>query len=176
MLRNVVLGWVPWADVEEVKLDEEGGAWQVRLRATIAVSGFARPEGKDAKTWVIAGVEPVHYVFPRAFATTLGTTYTAQRERATALSIEMPIQFHMKRRIELPPAATVERAPAPVAVDGELLDATRTTKVEGQTIVDELRLSLPTGTVGPEDYARFVDHVQAVDSGFMAGTRVKIAR
>ena len=45
-----------------------------------------------------------------------------------------------------------------------------------QTIVDELRLSLPTGTVGPEDYARFVDHVQAVDSGFMAGTRVKIAR
>ncbi len=176
MLRNIVLGWVPWADVEDVVLDAEGGAWQVRLRATIAISGFARPEGKNGETWVLPGVEPVHYVFPRAFATTLGTTYTAQRARATALSIESPIAFRMTRRIELPPGAVVERGAPAVTVEAPSLAAIRTARYEGSVISEEFVLSLPTGTIPVAEYPAFVERVQTVDSGFLAGMRIRVKR
>src|SRR6185436_14072311 len=64
LLRSVVLGWLPWADVEDVSVSSSEGSWEVGLRATIAIHGMGRPEGKDGKTWVLAGLEPVHFVFP----------------------------------------------------------------------------------------------------------------
>jgi hypothetical protein len=176
MLRTVVLGWVPWADVDEVTIATDAGAWQLRIRADIAVSGFARPEGKDGATWVLPGVEPVHYVFPRPYATTLGTTYTAQRERSTALSIEWPLQFVMTRTITLPPNARVSKSPAAVEVSGSVLRATRKSAVKGNEVIDEFRLDLPTGTVAAEAYPAFARDVQAVDSGFLSGTRVEVGR
>ena len=176
MLRSVVLGWVPWADVDDVTISSEGGAWELRIRAEIAVSGFARPEGKDGKVWVLPGVEPVHYVFPRPYATTLGTTYTAQRERTTALSIEAPLQFVMSRTITLPPNARVSRSPGAVEVAGVVLRATRKSSVNGNEVVDEFRLDLPTGTVTPGAYPAFARDVQTVDAGFLSGTRVEISR
>ncbi len=98
MLRRVVLGWLPWADVDEVALSSAEGSWEVALRATIAIHGFGRPEGKNGKTWVLAGLEPVH----RGGAGTLGASYASRAARQNALAIDNPIQYHFHRRIELP--------------------------------------------------------------------------
>ncbi len=91
MLRGVVLGWVPWADVDDVNVSSLEGSWEVALRAQIAVHGYGRPEGKGGKTWVLAGLEPVHIVFPRATVGTLGATYASRgrgrtRSRSTTRS------------------------------------------------------------------------------------------
>lgn len=172
MLRSVVLAWVPWADVEDVTVSSTEGSWEIALRAAIQIHGYARPEGQDGKTWVLPGIEPVHIALPR-FAGTLGATYASRGARQSALSIETPLQYHVRRRIELPQGASILRAPEPVRIDDARLDATRKGNY-GPVIEEDFTLSLPTGTVPAEAYPSFVEKVRVIDDGFMAGTRVKV--
>ena len=174
ILRSVVLGWVPWADVDDVSVSSTEGSWEVALRAAISIHGFGRPEGKDGNTWVLGGLEPVHNVFPRATVGTLGATYASRGARQNALSIDAPIQYHVHRRIELPAGATIARSPAGVKVEGKSLSASRKITVNGQVIEEDFTLSLPTGTIAADGYQAFVEKVQAIDAGFMAGTRVSV--
>jgi hypothetical protein len=174
MLRSVVLGWLPWADVEDMNVSSTEGSWEIALRATIAVHGMGRPEGKDGKTWVLAGLEPVHFVYPRAAVGMLGATYASRGARENALSIESPLQYHVRRRIELPPGAKVARAPANVEVTDANVTAHRTQTLKGQALEEDFSLSLPTGTVPASRYQAFVGKVFAIDDGFMAGTRIRV--
>jgi hypothetical protein len=173
ILRSVVLGWLPWADVEDVQLSSTEGSWEIALRATIKISGFGRPEGKDAKVWVLPGVEPVHLLGGRSTVSTLGATYASRGERQSALQIDAPLQYHVRRRIELPAGATVVREPAIIEVRDEHLSATRKGTYKGNVIEEDYRLNLPTGTVDATEYQAFVGRVHVVDDGFMAGIRVK---
>ncbi len=174
MLRGVVLGWIPWADVDDVTVSSSDGSWEVALRAKIAIHGYGRPEGKDGKTWVLAGLEPVHMVFPRATVGTLGATYASRGARQNALSIDTPIQYHFRRRIELPARAAVLRLPDGVKVDDPHLQASRRIVTTANVLEDDFRLSLPTGTISADGYQAFVARVQAVDDGFMASTRIRV--
>ncbi|WP_437811124.1 hypothetical protein [Sorangium sp. So ce1078] len=171
MLRGVVLGWLPWADVEDVVVSSTEGSWEVALRAAVTIHGFARPEGKDAAAWTLPGLEPVHLVFPRAFTGTLGATYASRGARKSALAIETALQYHVRRRIELPAGYAVARAPEGVRVEHAGLAASRSGSY-GAVIEEDFAMSLPTGTVSTDEYKAFVERVQAVDSGFMAGIRV----
>ncbi|WP_437598641.1 hypothetical protein WMF28_38400 [Sorangium sp. So ce590] len=171
MLRGVVLGWLPWADVEDVTVSSTEGSWEVALRAAVTIHGFARPEGKDAAAWTLPGLEPVHLVFPRAFTGTLGATYASRGARKSALAIETALQYHVRRRIELPEGYAVLRAPEGVRVEHAGLAASRKGSY-GAVIEEDFAMSLPTGTVSTDEYKAFVERVQAVDSGFMAGIRV----
>jgi hypothetical protein len=171
-LRNVVLGWLPWADVDEVTVSSTEGSWEVALRATIAVHGFGRPEGKDGKSWTLPGLEPVHFVFPHHAVGTLGASYASRGARQNALSIESPLQYHFHRRLELPPGATVSRSPTAVDVTDPNISAHRRVDLQGSVLSEDFSLSLPTGTVSALRYQAFVEKVQAIDDGFMAGARV----
>lgn len=173
MLQGVVLGWLPWADVEEVTVSSSEGSWEVALRASIRIHGYARPEGQDGKTWVLPGIEPVHIVVPRSFAGTLGATYASRAARQSALLIDTALQYHVRRRIELPAGATVMRAPEGVRIEDARLEALRKGSY-GPVIEEDFALSLPTGTVPAEAYQGFVDNVRSIDDGFMAGTRVRV--
>ena len=174
VLRGVVLAWLPWADVEDVVVSSSAGSWEIAIRASIAIHGFGRPEGKDGKTWVLAGLEPVHVVFPRGPVGTLGAIYASRGARQNALSIDAPLQYHMRRRIELPAGAKVARAAADVDVNDANVRARRRMKQTGRVMEDDFVLSLPTGTVAASRYQAFVGHVQRIDDGFMAGTRIKV--
>ncbi|WP_437712346.1 hypothetical protein WMF45_42885 [Sorangium sp. So ce448] len=171
MLRGVVLGWLPWADVEDVVVSSTEGSWEVALRATVTIHGFAQPVGKDAAAWTLPGLEPVHLVFPRAYTSTLGASYASRGARKSALAIETALQYHVRRRIELPEGYAVARAPEGVRVEHAGLAASRKGSY-GAAIEEDFALSLPTGTVSIDEYKAFVERVQAVDSGFMAGIRV----
>ena len=47
--------------------------------------------------------------------------------------------------------------------------------VSHSTVLEEdFTLSLPTGTVPASRYQAFVEKVQAIDDGFMAGTRIRV--
>ena len=174
LLRNVVLGWLPWADVEEVSVSSTEGSWEIALRATIAIHGFGRPEGRRGRTWVLAGLEPVHAMVPRAGVSTLGATYASRGARQNALSIEAPIQYHFHRRIDLPSGSTIPVAPAAVRVSDVRVQAQRKTTVSGSRVEEDFTLNLPTGTVTPAAYQAFVGQVQTIDDGFLAGLRVRV--
>ncbi len=174
MLRGVVLGWLPWADVEEVTLSSEEGSWQVELNAKIRISGYARPEGRAGKTLVLPGLEPVHWVFPGKVSSTLAAIYASRATRESALTIDAPLQYELRRRVELPATAIIERSPAPVKVKGDNLVASRSGRYEGAVVEEQFSLSLPTGAVPAARYAAFLGDVRTIDDGFMAGTRLRI--
>ncbi|MRG94023.1 hypothetical protein [Polyangium spumosum] len=173
MLRNVVLTWVPWADVEDVELGSSEGSWEVSVRAKIAIFGYSQPETRDGKTWLLPGLEPMHLA--RGFSSTLASFYASRAGRESALTIDRPLQYRVRRRIELPKGAAIARAPSAVKVAYEGLAASREGTYEAGVIEEAFVLDLPTGTVAASDYDNFVERVRAVDDGFMAGTRVKVS-
>ena len=177
-LRNVVLGWVPYANVNEVALSSSEGSWQVAIRASITVSSYAQVEVTSAtqKTWILPGIDPVHYVFPRPFVTTLSSTYASERARESALAVSHAIQYHAHRRIELPAGAKVARLPGPFDIKGAALGATRAIAVSGSAIEDDFSLSVATGTIAPKDYGAFVDSARRADDAFLSSTRVTPAK
>jgi hypothetical protein len=174
LLQNVVLGWLPWADVEDVSLSSTEGSWEVALRAKVTIHGYARPEGKGGKTWTLPGLEPVHVVVPRAMVATLGATYASRGARQSALAIEHALSYHVHRRVELPAGATLLKPPAGVSVKHARIEANRKGALAGSAVEEDFSLSLPTGTVAADGYAEFVEKVHAIDDGFMAGARVRV--
>ena len=127
-LRDVVLAWLPWANVDDVQLSSSEGSWQVSLRADVSVSGYAQLEG--ARTWLLPGLDTMHSSSPRARVSSLGATFATRAGRESALALNRAVQYHVHRRIELPPGATVSRMPGPLEVKARLVEASRRIAVE----------------------------------------------
>ena len=109
----------------------------------------------------------------RGGVATLGATYASRGARQSALSIDSPLQYHVRRRIELPAGYAVTREPAAIDVRDPHLTASRKGTYKANIIEEDYRLNLPTGTVDATEYQQFVERVHVVDDGFMAGVRVK---
>lgn len=169
MLRAVVLGWVPWASVNEVSLSSAEGSWEVSLKAQVSIPAFAQGEGK---TWVLPGVEPLHAVFPRAHVSTLSATYASKSGRQSALAIDSAQAYRVKRRIELPAGVKPVGVLPQVSVKHEHLEATRASKVTGSVIEEDFALQVLSGTIAVEAYDKFAQQAKRVDDGFMSGMRV----
>jgi hypothetical protein len=174
-LRGIALAWVPFATVEKVELSSSEGSWQVAIRAELTAPAYAQVEGSKpgSRTWVLPGIDPIHYVFPRPYVTTLGATYAAHGARENALAINRATQYHLRRRVELPPSAQVSRVPGPFDGKGPLLDASRRLTVNGQTIEEDFTLEVTTGTVPTDGYDEFVAAARSTDDAFRASTRVR---
>ncbi len=173
-LRDVVLAWLPWANVDDVQLASTEGSWQVSLRADVSVSGYAQLEG--SKTWLLPGLDTLHWAWPRAHVSSLAATFAARAGRDSALAVATAVQYHVHRRIDLPRGATVARIPGPLVVKTELVDASRKLAVAGDNNVveDDFVLEIATGTVPRAEYDAFVGAAHAADDGFLASTRVAV--
>jgi hypothetical protein len=175
-LRDVVLAWLPWANVDEVDLASSDESWQVSLRANVSVSGYAQVEG--AHGWLLPGLDTLHSAWPRARVSSLGATFATRGGRESALALSRAVQYHVHRRIELPRGATVTRAPGPLEVKAKLVEASRSIAVTapagaaGAALEDDFVLGVATGTIAPKDYDAFVAVAHAADDGFLASTRV----
>ncbi len=174
-LRGIALGWVPFATVERVELSSSEGSWQVAIRADLTAPAYAQVEGSkpENRTWVLPGIDPVHYVYPRPFVTTLASTYATQAARESALAINRATQYHVRRRVELPAKARITRLPGPFEGTGPLLRASRKISVSGNAIEEDFTLDLTTGTVPRQDYDAFVSAAHRTDDAFRASTRVR---
>lgn len=174
-LRGIALGWVPFATVEKVELSSNEGSWQVAMRADLSAPAYAQIEGSKpgSQVWVLPGMDPIHYVFPRPFVTSLSSTYASQAARESALAINRATQYHVRRRIELPAKARIARLPGPFEGDGPLIRASRKISVNGTSIEEDFSLDVTTGTVGREKYEAFVSAAHHTDDAFRASTRVK---
>lgn len=174
-LRGIALAWVPYATVEKVELSSSEGSWQVAIRAELTVPAYAQVEGQKAgsRTWILPGIDPVHYVFPRPYVSTLSSTYAGQGARENALAINHASQYHVRRRVDLPAKAQISRLPGPFEGKGPLLAAQRKISVAGQTIEEDFILDVTTGTVPRERYDDFVAEAHRTDDAFRASTRVK---
>lgn len=173
MLRGVVLSWVPWADVQAVELVSDETSWEVRITSKLKIVGFARPEQRDQPVYSLPGVTPVHSL--GGSATTLGARYAQQATRNTALAIDSPLLYRVKRTITLPKTAAIVALPSQVTVDRPYLRAARTVHQEGHVITEDFVMNLPVGTVPPTAFEGFVKAVQEIDDGFMHTTRVTLA-
>jgi hypothetical protein len=171
MLRAVVLGWVPWANVDDVGLSSSEGSWQVSLRASISIPGYAQAEGSS---WVLPGFEPLHAGFPRPFVGTLGATFASQGARESALAIDDAFQYHVHRRVELGSALKLASAVPSVEVKDENLEAFRHGKLEAGVLDEDFGLSIATGTLDAAHYEGFADKAHKVDDAFQAATRVSL--
>jgi hypothetical protein len=173
-LRDVVLAWLPWANVDDVQLASSEGSWQVSLRADVSVSGYAQQDG--AKTWVLPGLDTMHWSWPRARVSSLGATFATRAGRESALALNTAVQYHVHRRIELPKGAAVARMPGPLDVRTPLIEASRRIAVSdgASALEDDFVLGVATGTVPTSDYDAFVASAHATDDGFLASTRVKL--
>lgn len=170
-LRGIALAWVPFATVEKVELSSSEESWQVAMRADLSAPAYAQPEG--TKTWILPGMDPVHYVFPRPFVTTLSSTYASQAARESALAINHATQYHVRRRVDLPAKAQITRLPGPFEGKGPLFSASRKLSVAGASIEEDFTLDVTTGTVPREKYDAFVAAAHQADDAFRSSTRVK---
>jgi hypothetical protein len=166
MLRSVVQSWLPWASVDDVRLVSKEGSWEIALTAEVTIPGFGNAEGKDGKTWALPGFDP-------AKSGTLAQRYASRLARQSALTIDMPIQYRVKRTIKLPAGATVIKLAPEIEKKGAHVMARRKASAQGDTITEEFTMTLPTGTVGADRYRAFLDDVQSVDAGFLAAIRVR---
>jgi hypothetical protein len=183
-LRNIVLAWLPWANVDDVELSSAEESWQVGLRAKVSIPGYAmalpagtprpRSSGRAATdtTWVVPGLDPLHWSSPHARVSTLGATFAARAGRRSALAVDTAVQYHVHRRVALPRGATVSRLPGPFKLRASLIDASRTIEVSGDAIEDDFVLGVRTGTVAALEYGAFVGEAHAADDAFLAGTRI----
>lgn len=174
-LRGIALAWVPFATVEKVELSSSEGSWQVAIRAELTVPAYAQVEGQKAgsRTWILPGIDTVHYVFPRPYVSTLSSTYAGQGARENALAINHASQYHVRRRVDLPAKAQISRLPGPFEGKGPLLAAQRKISVAGQSIEEDFILDVTTGTVPRDKYDDFVAEAHRTDDAFRASTRVK---
>lgn len=178
-LRDVVLAWLPWADVDSVALDSLEGSWQVILRANVSVSGYAELEVDKSgqKTWRLPGMDALHWSWPHARASSVSAAFATRAARESALAVSTAVQYHLTRRIELPPGIEVGQLPGPVDVRSKLVEGTRTMKVgqeAGHGFIEEsFVLGVTTGTIAPNEYERFVTAAHALDDGFLAATRLR---
>ena len=174
-LRDVVLAWLPWANVDAVQLASTEGSWQVSLRADVSVSGYAQLEG--AKTWLLPGLDTLHWAWPRARVSSLAATFASRAGRESALAVGAAVQYHVHRRVDLPKGATVARMPGPLDVKAKLVDASRKLTVSGagSIIEDDFVLDVSTGTIPPADYDAFVGAAHAADDGFLGSARARRA-
>lgn len=168
MLRDVVLGFLPIAHVDEVALTSGEASFEVAVEAEISVPSYAQAEGAG---WVIPGVEPLHVTFPHAFAASLGSTFASLAERESALSIDLALQYRIERHIELPEGMKLASELPAFEASGPHLEAARKASLEDGVLREVLTLSMPTGTVPRAEYDAFIEAIRAVDDAFLRGTR-----
>ncbi|MDP9151644.1 MAG: hypothetical protein M3O36_17115, partial [Myxococcota bacterium] len=171
-LRDVVLAWLPWANVDDVQLASSEGSWQVSLRADVNVSGYAQLEGQ--KTWLLPGLDALHWSWPRARVSSLGATFATRSGRESALALSTAVQYHLHRRVQLPTGAVIARMPGPLEVRAPLVEASRKIAVSTAGIEDDFVLGVATGTIPKKDYDAFVSVAHAADDAFLASTRVTL--
>lgn len=178
VLRGVVLGWVPYASVDTVSLSSSEGSSQVAVRASLTVPGYAQAEGKsDAdRAHVLPGLDPVHYVYPRPYTTTLSSTYATQAGRKSAFAINRALLVHVHRRVEVPEGTKTVRVPGPFDTKRTNLKASRTVTVQKSAIEEDFKLSVPSGTVSAADYGDFVTQLHNADDAFLTSIRVKLQK
>lgn len=173
-LRDVVLGWLPWANVDQVQLSSSEGSWQVSLRAQVTIGGYAQVQKGAA--WILPGLDAIHVVWPNARVLSLASVFAERAGRESALAVSSAIQYHVHRRVELPPGATPNRLPGPLDVKGGLVEASRRIAVsaahdaEPAALEDDFVLGVSTGMVAPDAYEAFARAAHDVDDAFLAST------
>lgn len=173
LLRSVVMGFVPWATVDDVRLMSKEGSWEVVIAADVTIAGFAQPEGRSTgagKVWIVPGIPPV----PRGGSGTLAQAYASAGGRQSALSIDFAMAYTLKRTIHMPKGAVPTRVPEATSIKSDRILAQRKTTIESGTMVDEVNMVLPSGTVDPSEFTKFVADLEATDGGFLASTRFEV--
>jgi hypothetical protein len=95
-----------------------------------------------------------------------------QASRESALTVDTALLWHVHRRVELPPGASIVRPPPGLDVKDPAIEASRRGGVRGDVIEEDLSLSLPTGTVARDRWPEFASTLRRVDDAFLGGTRV----
>lgn len=170
MLRAVVMAWIPRADVTSADLSSGDDSWEVEVRATLSIPGFAQPEGKRL---LLPGILPLHQVEPSPAASTLTEEYVSEAQRDSALALDDAVQYTVRRHIELPAGWKVVAAPESLSVQSARVRASRETSAMGPVVDESFRLSVAAGTVDLEHVGQFRGDARRIDDGFLFSIQVE---
>jgi hypothetical protein len=176
MLRNVVIGWIPAADVRSVKLESGAGSYQLRITAEVSFARLAEPSSRERPLFDIPGLAPIHDVQGRPSTGTLSARYASQAERQGALGIDQPLLYRMRRTITLPDGAEVAELAESFGVDDPRVTAKRKIAQDGRVITDEFELNLPVGTIDAEAFEGFAESLRRIDDGFQHGIQITLPK
>ena len=172
-LRGVALAWLPYADVDDVVLSSSEESWEVAVRATLTIPGYAQAAGNNGEAVVGAAG---HRAGPLGLSAADGgharRDVRGEGGRREALAVSLAMQYHVHRRVEFPAGASVARAPGAFDVKGDVLERAAPIAVAPGAVEDDFNLSVTTGTVGSEAYGAFAADAHRIDDAFLAGTRV----
>ena len=179
-LRDVVLAWLPWANVD-------AGAARV-VRGKLAGEPARRRERSAAtrssrarKTWLLPGLDTMHGRVPARACRASGPRSRAAAGRESALALNRSVQYHVHRRVELPAGATRRADARPARGEGPA--GRRLAPLRGQAsgpgsqrrpgargrLHPRRRRPAPSP---PSEYDAFVAVAHAADDGFLASTRI----
>lgn len=177
LLRTVLSAWVPYATIDDITLSFSEDSWQIALRARLTLGGFGMREGPVVR---IAGIEPMHIMFPRPAASTLTSMFGSQGSRQTNLSINRPTVMHLRRRIEVPKGTAAVMVPRAFRVQSDILrNASRTTSFaaspDGKTVLeDDFKLDLIAGVVPKEGFETFIGQLRSIDEAFLTDSVLRL--
>jgi hypothetical protein len=104
----------------------------------------------------------------------LTSIWGTKTERESGLNIDAPIQYRLTRKVKLPAGAKIEKSAAPLASSTTFIQAKRTLTSDGGVLTEVFDMNVSTGTIDQAAYRTFLGEVRAIDSGFLAGTRVRV--
>jgi hypothetical protein len=144
MLRGVVLGWLPWANVNQVSLSSADlePLHQVVPRPAAATLGATY-------------------------------TTRLRRDSALAVDTAFQYTFEREVTLPGGPPKTVTPLPTAL-VDDARLHAQRETSLDGHIVKERFQLVLRPGTVATDRYDAFAKAVKTTDDGFLATVRVRL--
>ena len=134
--------WVPFATVERSSSRRAKAAGRSRMRADSPRRRYAQLEGTkpEARSVGAARDRPVHYVFPRPYVTTLERDLREPRRARERARDQPRAQYHVRRRVELPPKRRSRALPGPFDGKGPLMRRQRRISVSGPSIEEDFTL------------------------------------
>lgn len=176
LLRNLMLSWLPDADVEDVTLSSTDARWQLMARSKVSVHAYPHASPGRKAERLLPGSHPLRSFLRGARVTTLGATHGGQAVRQAALAIESATRYHVHRRIELPDSWRVTEPARPLAVSEFGLRASRSIRVDAHAVEDDFVLRIPTRTVSVAEYGAFLSMLRRIDDAFLERTRIATGR
>ena len=169
-LRDVVLAWLPWANVDDVQLASSEGSWQVSMRAerererlcaARGRQGLAAAGNRHAALVMAAGAR----IEPRLDVRDAGRARERARPQHRGPVPRAPAHRAAEGRDRGAHAGPARR-------EGEAGRGFASGDREGSSLEDDFVLGVATGTIPTADYDAFVSVAHAADDGFLATTRV----
>ena len=167
LLREVIKGYAPSADILNISFDEDPSS----ITVVAKVRWYALFEA-DRDALRLPGVDALHWVFPNGRSSKLRSVYGPLEKRESSLEIYDAANTIVDRKISFPAGWHVDPCAAR-RITHVIVETERTCEWAGQTYSDHFKIQLRPGQLRPEVYQTFVAKAAEIDASFLESVKVQ---